>query len=313
MKNVIYIRVSTQDQANLGHSLEYQKNQLLNYCKNTNINKPTIYADEGYSASSINRPKYKQLLNEIKNKKIRRIIFLKIDRISRNIIDFRNFVDLCKQNDVSIISLQEKFEDSAIGNFSRDIVISLAEMERNQISERDKNTGNLYYDDNKKIIIDIFDLDTRSYSNIKIAKIINNKYDLSSLNINVDYYFINRVLNNTLYYGYKIYNGKKYDLFDPLIKYQRLENSIINKYDNTNIRKNKRIKYNHLYKFSQKIKYIDDEHFLYASTVRKFLKSTCRYKEYKYYFSNDKKIKLNEEYLIRLINEHIISTNKYNK
>lgn len=331
MKNIIYIRVSTQEQAKSGHSLEYQKNQLLNYCKNNTILYPKIYVDDGYSAGSINRPKYKLILDEIKNKKVKNIVFLKIDRISRNIVDFKNFLSLCNTYSVNLVSLQENFDNTAVGQFSQNIIISLAEMERNQISERtkagiigglqkgfwtfggglplgiskNKLTKKLYYNEDKQIVIDIFRLDENKYSNIEIYKMINKKYQ-----IKFDDYFIDRTLKNTLYFGYKIYGGVKYELLEPLItNYKYIKQDCKhNKIIDTKI--NKRIKYKHLYQLSQQIRYIPTNDILYASTVKKFLKSTNKYKEYKYYFSKDKKVKLNEKYLLKILQEYIVIQEK---
>lgn len=86
MKNVIlYIRVSTDDQANKGFSLKDQEEKLLNYCSMNNLNVLTIYCDD-HSAKDFNRPEFKRLYSFAKKKRssVDQVLFTKWSRFSRN-------------------------------------------------------------------------------------------------------------------------------------------------------------------------------------------------------------------------------------
>ncbi len=86
MKNVIlYIRVSTDEQAHKGFSLRDQEQKLLNYCEINNLNVLAIFSED-HSAKTFNRPEFKKLLGFItKNKsKVHQLLFTKWDRFSRN-------------------------------------------------------------------------------------------------------------------------------------------------------------------------------------------------------------------------------------
>ncbi|MES2458858.1 MAG: recombinase family protein [Bacteroidota bacterium] len=81
----LYIRVSTDEQADKGYSQRDQEERLLRYCEiNSIVVNKVIFED--HSAKSFNRPAWTKLLLEIKRTKGKRnlILFTKWDRFSRN-------------------------------------------------------------------------------------------------------------------------------------------------------------------------------------------------------------------------------------
>ena len=69
MKNVIlYVRVSTDEQAGRGYSLRDQEQKLINYCQNNNFNVLHIFRED-YSAKTFKRPEFKKLLEYCKKNK----------------------------------------------------------------------------------------------------------------------------------------------------------------------------------------------------------------------------------------------------
>jgi DNA invertase Pin-like site-specific DNA recombinase len=63
MKNVIlYVRVSTDEQAGRGYSLRDQEQKLINYCQTNNLNILEIFRED-YSAKTFHRPEFKKLLD----------------------------------------------------------------------------------------------------------------------------------------------------------------------------------------------------------------------------------------------------------
>lgn len=95
-KTILYTRVSTEEQVR-GYSLGQQRTALVNYCKNQKIRKYEVYEDDGHSAKTIKRPKYLELLDDIENDRVERIIFFKLDRIARSVIDFKNLMVYCEE------------------------------------------------------------------------------------------------------------------------------------------------------------------------------------------------------------------------
>ena len=86
MKNVIlYVRVSTDEQAGRGYSLRDQEQKLINYCQTNNLNILETFRED-YSAKTFKRPEFKKLLDYCKKnkKEVHQLIFLKWDRFSRN-------------------------------------------------------------------------------------------------------------------------------------------------------------------------------------------------------------------------------------
>ena len=61
-KGIIYYRVSTEDQAQSGVSLEQQKNACLEYAGKHDIEIVEMFHDDGVSAKTIERPGLKELL-----------------------------------------------------------------------------------------------------------------------------------------------------------------------------------------------------------------------------------------------------------
>ena len=83
----IYVRVSTDDQAREGYSLDAQEKRLKNYCSLRNDWEVVeVYRDEGYSGTNTGRPEYQRMLEEIDRWDT--ILVLKMDRIHRNSVHF---------------------------------------------------------------------------------------------------------------------------------------------------------------------------------------------------------------------------------
>ena len=69
LKVAIYIRVSTEDQAKEGYSLEVQREYLESFVKRENLDIFKIYQDDGISGYSTERPALKELLKDAKGRK----------------------------------------------------------------------------------------------------------------------------------------------------------------------------------------------------------------------------------------------------
>jgi DNA invertase Pin-like site-specific DNA recombinase len=78
-KAIIYIRVSTDEQADKGYSLQHQIERLEKYCEIHNIEVAAIFKED-YSAKTFNRPEFTKLLTMLKknSKKEKSIAITKI-------------------------------------------------------------------------------------------------------------------------------------------------------------------------------------------------------------------------------------------
>ena len=86
MKAAIYTRVSTEDQAKEGFSLDAQLEKLRAYCKARDWDIAGEYIDDGYSGRNTKRPAYKRLLDDFE--KWDMLLVIKMDRIHRNSKNF---------------------------------------------------------------------------------------------------------------------------------------------------------------------------------------------------------------------------------
>ncbi|KEI10511.1 serine recombinase [Clostridium sp. K25] len=136
MKAAIYSRKSVF--TGKGESIENQVQMCKNYAKRIlSINEFIIYEDEGFSGSNINRPKFKELLLDVKKKKFNVLICYRLDRISRNVADFSSTLELLQSNNISFVSIKEQFDTSTpMGKAMVYIASVFAQLERETIAER---------------------------------------------------------------------------------------------------------------------------------------------------------------------------------
>mgnify|MGYP001572944372 FL=1 len=137
MKIAIYIRVSTEDQAKEGYSLEVQREYLESFAKREGLEIFKIYQDDGISGYSTERPALKELLKDAKDRKFDLVLVYKIDRFSRNLKDLLNLVDELSTYGVGFKSATEPFDTTtSAGKLMFQQLGSFAEFERNRIAER---------------------------------------------------------------------------------------------------------------------------------------------------------------------------------
>lgn len=137
LKVAIYIRVSTHWQIDKD-SLQVQKRELIAYAQMVlGINNFVIFEDAGYSAKNTDRPDYQAMMDRLRTGEFSHLLVWKIDRISRNLLDFANMYAELKKLGVIFVSKNEQFDtSSAIGEAMLKIILVFAELERNMTSER---------------------------------------------------------------------------------------------------------------------------------------------------------------------------------
>ncbi|MDD4527556.1 MAG: recombinase family protein, partial [Candidatus Margulisbacteria bacterium] len=136
-KVALYIRVSTERQANEGDSLEEQEKELKKFCDFRNYQILNIYIERGKSGGNTNRPEYQKLIKDIEKQKIKAVIVKKLDRLSRSLMDFENLMNLMNKKEVEFISIKENFDTTtAMGKAMLRVALVFAQLEREQTSER---------------------------------------------------------------------------------------------------------------------------------------------------------------------------------
>lgn len=139
MKNVfIYVRVSTQEQAKDGYSIDEQIERLKEYCKALQWTILKIYTDAGYSGATTDRPALKEMICDIKKGICDLVVVYKLDRLSRSQKDTLSLIEDCfLKNHVDFISMTENFDTSSpFGRAMIGILSVFAQLEREQIKER---------------------------------------------------------------------------------------------------------------------------------------------------------------------------------
>ncbi len=140
MKAVGYIRVSTQDQAKEGISLDVQKAKIEAYATINDLELLGIIRDGGASGKSLDRGGIVRLLDLVESGKVEAVIVYKLDRLSRRTLDTLNLIENFESKGISFHSISEKVDTkSATGRFFLTILSAIAQMERDMIAERTKD------------------------------------------------------------------------------------------------------------------------------------------------------------------------------
>jgi DNA invertase Pin-like site-specific DNA recombinase len=116
----IYTRVSTDRQAEEGYSLDDQEKNCKELAKKLGYKVRGIYREEGVSGTSINRPKFQEMLDKCsddKGKSIKAVLVIHTDRFARNTLEHLMVKGILSKYNVKLISaLQPMLDDSPEGN-----------------------------------------------------------------------------------------------------------------------------------------------------------------------------------------------------
>jgi len=139
---VAYVRVSTEEQANEGVSLEAQEVRIRAYCQLRGLELVDVVVDAGVSAGKplASREGGARVLDLVRRKQVGAVVALKLDRLFRNAADCLATVEAWDKASVSMHLVDvggASFDtSSAMGRFFLTVMAGAAEMERNQIRER---------------------------------------------------------------------------------------------------------------------------------------------------------------------------------
>ena len=136
----IYCRVSTDEQAEFGYSIDEQKRLLEEWCKANDYIIYKCYSDRGISGKNIkDRPALKELLSDAKEGKFDMVISWKINRVSRKLEDVLKIVNILEKNNITFKSYSEPFEtDTPAGRMQFQMMALIGEFERGTIAQNVK-------------------------------------------------------------------------------------------------------------------------------------------------------------------------------
>ncbi len=138
-KNVIiYTRVSTDEQADKGHSLENQELQLNKHCNYTKQNLVKHFKED-YSAKTFDRPAWKELMIYVNSNKklIDKILVLRWDRFSRNLVEALQQIQLLAKLGITVEAKEQPLDMDVPDNLLLlAMYLSVPEIENTKNSNR---------------------------------------------------------------------------------------------------------------------------------------------------------------------------------
>ena len=212
MKVFLYERVSSEEQAKHGYSLDAQHEALTDFCKKHDHVILGVYRDEGISGRKpyTKRPAMLQLLQDVETIKPDMILFTKLDRWFRNIKEYYKVQDILDRNKVDWKAINEEYDTStASGRLYVNIKLSIAQDEADRTSERIKDVQGqlvaqgkvlggrppfgykienkrLVFDENIGILKDAIDYYMLHQSAKATCRYINEKYGLAITHIRLN-------------------------------------------------------------------------------------------------------------------------------
>ena len=141
MNIVGYARVSTREQAMKGFSVDEQERRIREYVElyygdKENVNFRML-REEGASARSMNRPLISEIINQLHKQEINVLIVHKLDRLTRQVKDLHNFLDLIADSKAELVSLKENIDTTTPqGKFFVSVIVLIAQWEEDMIGDR---------------------------------------------------------------------------------------------------------------------------------------------------------------------------------
>ena len=142
MKAIGYCRVSSDEQAREGISLEAQEAKVRAYALALGIELVEVIVDAGESAKSLSRPGLQRALALLRSRKANGVIVCKLDRLTRSVADLAVLIDdyFGERPGKELWSVADSIDTrTAAGRMVLNILVSVAQWEREAISERTRD------------------------------------------------------------------------------------------------------------------------------------------------------------------------------
>ena len=224
-----YVRESTMQQAIFGYNIEEQKRVIEDYCKyHYKDYELDVFVEKGKSATTLNRPELKNLLEKVKKAKADKVVFHSLDRLTRDVKDLYTLIEFFNKSNIELVSVVESLDlSTAIGRshvFNSGVY---AQLESERTSERTIRAlkqgvlegkypfagSPLGYDKVDKRLQPSEDKNQIEIVNFLFNSVADNKYSYRELedilkkkfNFLMDWETIPDLISNTIYIGIKRY------------------------------------------------------------------------------------------------------------
>lgn len=230
MLTVAYCRVSTDEQAEEGYSIEGQADKARLYAQMRGLGEVTVITDPGISGKNLTRPGLQQLLAAVEAGHVAHVVIWRLDRLSRNLNDLILLADLFGQHGVGFHSVTESLDlSSAAGRMFYNILGTFAQYYREHLSENvkmgmerairegrnpnrpkmgyDMRDGLMYPNDDAVRVREVFRLRAEGMS-----------YRAIQERVGVKYSTVKSILDSRTYLGEVPHNGEWFPgLHEPLL------------------------------------------------------------------------------------------------
>ena len=225
----LYIRLSQEDKKSNNSnsvSVEYQKKLLYEYCQTNNLIIYKMYIDDGYSGGNFNRPAFKDLIDDIEDRKINILLTKDLSRLGRNYIEAGYYTeDYFPSKNVRYIAVNDNYDSIKPDNdltpfkniinqwYLKDLSKKIKSAHKNRMKKGVLQRGNIlpifgyqHTENNERIINPetaptvrkVFELYNKGYGYAEIKKIL---YDLKLVVPSYYQYIKIRQSNDCLIYG----------------------------------------------------------------------------------------------------------------
>ena len=136
MLTVAYCRVSTEEQAAEGFSIEGQNDKLRAYAALHDLGEIVTVTDPGLSGKNMDRPGLQRVLDMVELGHVSHVLVWRLDRLSRNLGDLQTLATGFLERGVQLHSVTENLDlSSATGRMFYNILGSFAQFYREQLAE----------------------------------------------------------------------------------------------------------------------------------------------------------------------------------
>jgi site-specific DNA recombinase len=133
----LYLRVSTEGQAQDGNGLDAQRSALLARCGREGWVDAVEFVDAGISGKSTNRPQFQAMMDAARAGAVQVVMAAKLDRIARNTVDFLQTADELQKVGVRLVMLEPDIDfGTDTGRIMATMFAAFAEFERKLIGQR---------------------------------------------------------------------------------------------------------------------------------------------------------------------------------
>lgn len=132
-----YIRVSTEQQADGGVSLEAQREKVRAYALAMDLVLVDVIVDAGFSAKSLERPGLRSALARLEAGDATALLVVKLDRLTRSVRDLGDLVERYFASRFALLSVSDSIDTrTAAGRLVLNVLTSVAQWEREATGER---------------------------------------------------------------------------------------------------------------------------------------------------------------------------------